>query len=79
MAREIQGNRFQIAGGEPGLKVSWQVTGIWADLATQANPMQVEVEKTDHKKRLYLNPEAYGQPASNGIHTAERAGKGTNQ
>jgi hypothetical protein len=24
----MQNNRFQIAGGTPGMKVSWQVTGI---------------------------------------------------
>jgi hypothetical protein len=24
----VQGNSFHLAGGKPGLKVSWQVTGI---------------------------------------------------
>lgn len=28
VAREVQGNSFHIAGGKPGLKISWQVTGI---------------------------------------------------
>jgi len=31
IAREIQGRSFHIAGGKPGLKVSWQVTGIRHD------------------------------------------------
>jgi len=29
--REIIGNRFRIGGGAPGMKVSWQVTGIRQD------------------------------------------------
>lgn len=28
LAEEIYGNHFRIAGGKPGMKVSWQVTGI---------------------------------------------------
>ena len=79
VAREVENNRFQIAGGEPGLKVSWQVTGIRDDAAARANPLQVEVEKPDGKKGLYLDPEAHGQPAAQSIHKAGRAGKGTDQ
>jgi hypothetical protein len=31
VAREVTQNRFKIAGGRPGGKVSWQVTGIRHD------------------------------------------------
>jgi hypothetical protein len=31
IAQEIKNNRFEIAGGTPGLKVSWQVTGLRHD------------------------------------------------
>jgi hypothetical protein len=31
VAQEISGNRFEIAGGAPGTKVSWQVTGVRHD------------------------------------------------
>ena len=34
VAREIQGDSFHIAGGKPGLKVSWQVTAIRAASGT---------------------------------------------
>lgn len=37
VAREIQGNSFHIAGGKPGLKVSWQVTGIRHEVETDAS------------------------------------------
>jgi hypothetical protein len=31
ISEEIKNNRFAIAGGKQGLKVSWQVTGIRKD------------------------------------------------
>lgn len=45
VAREIRGNRFVIAGGRPGLRVSWQVTGIRHDAFANAHRMAVEQEK----------------------------------
>jgi len=60
VAEEITGNRFEIAGGQPGMKVSWQVTGIRKDAYAEANRIQAEVEKPAEKKGLYLYPEAYG-------------------
>jgi hypothetical protein len=60
VAEEITGNRFEIAGGQPGMKVSWQVTGIRKDAYAEANRIQVEADKPAEKKGLYLYPEAYG-------------------
>lgn len=45
IAEEIHGNRFKIAGGKPGAKVSWQVTGVRHDAWAKAHPMQVVVLK----------------------------------
>ena len=45
VAEEIQGNRFKIAGGAPGMKVSWQVTGIRHDPWAQANRAPVVTDK----------------------------------
>jgi hypothetical protein len=69
IAREIENNRFQIAGGLPGLKVSWQVTGVRQDPYAIAHPIIVEEEKAPDDQGYYLNPEVYGKPASMGIHT----------
>jgi hypothetical protein len=44
--KEIANNRFMIAGDTPGRKVSWQVTGIRHDTWANANPLQVEVQKS---------------------------------
>ena len=39
VSTEIRSNRFEIAGGESGMKVSWQVTGIRKDPFAAANPI----------------------------------------
>ncbi len=45
IAQGVKGNRFRIAGGTPGLEVSWQVTGIRQDDFARANPVVVEKRK----------------------------------
>lgn len=42
VAQEMHDNRFRIAGGKPGLKVSWLVTGVRHDSYAMEHPMQVE-------------------------------------
>ncbi|RME00763.1 MAG: hypothetical protein D6814_02920, partial [Calditrichaeota bacterium] len=42
IAQEIRGNRFRIAGGQPGMKVSWQVTGIRHDEWARKNRQPIE-------------------------------------
>jgi hypothetical protein len=67
VAEEIKDNRFKIAGGKPGLKVSWTVTGVRNDAYAKANPMQVEQDKPENERGKYLFPELYGKPQSLGI------------
>lgn len=45
IAREIKDNRFLIAGGKFGLKVSWQVTGTRNDSYAQTHRIAVEEPK----------------------------------
>ncbi|MCK6485204.1 MAG: hypothetical protein HUU22_05530 [Phycisphaerae bacterium] len=42
VAREIRDHRFVIAGGTPGLKVCWQVTGVRRDDYARRHPLAVE-------------------------------------
>jgi hypothetical protein len=72
IAEEISGNRFKIAGGEPGMKVSWQVTGIRNDPCAAASPFEVEVDKPEPERGTYLAPEAWGQPEQVGLHYEDR-------
>ncbi len=60
ISHEVSGNRFTIAGGEPNMKVSWQVTGIRKDKWAEAHPLQVEPEKEGDERGRYLHPELYG-------------------
>jgi len=72
VAQEIQGNRFTIAGGKPGMKVSWQVTGIRHDPWAAQHRMQVEVSKPPQERGKYLYPAEYGQPETLGVDYARR-------
>jgi hypothetical protein len=65
--QEISGNRFLIAGGKKGMKVSWQVTGIRQDPAANLYRIEVEPNKADKDRGKFLVPEAYGQPKESGI------------
>lgn len=67
VAQEISGNHFQIAGGSPAMKVSWQVTGVRHDAYAKANPLVVDREKNARERGYYIQPELYGQPEEKGI------------
>lgn len=64
---KVQGNRFAISGGQPGLEISWQVTGIRKDPFAEANRLPVEEEKSVSERGHYLHPRSYGQPKEKGI------------
>lgn len=59
VARELENGSFAIAGGQPGQKVSWQLTGVRQDAYAKTHPMQVEVEKAPEKKGSFVNPSAF--------------------
>ena len=45
ISREIIHNKFVIAGGTPGLKVCWQVTGVRRDTYAEQHRLPVEMSK----------------------------------
>jgi hypothetical protein len=45
IANEVSGNEFKIAGGRPGMKVSWLVTGIRKDAFANEHRIPVEENK----------------------------------
>jgi hypothetical protein len=69
IADEIASHRFRIAGGKPGMKVSWQVTGTRQDAWANANRLVVEEEKPGVEQGTYLHPELFGQPEEKSIET----------
>jgi hypothetical protein len=64
IASEISGNSFTIAGGKPGAKVSWQVTGIRHDAYAEAHRVKVEEDK-GNERGTYLHPELFNTPQYN--------------
>jgi len=60
IAEEISGNHFKVAGGKPGAKVSWQVTGVRQDAYAKVHRINVEEDKPAQEKGHYLHPELFG-------------------
>jgi hypothetical protein len=67
IAEEVQDNRFQIAGGESGMTVSWQVTGIRHDPYAEAHRIPVEEEKPPEERGFYLHPVENGKSETFGL------------
>lgn len=60
VAKEIKGGQFTIKTNRPGVKVSWQVTGIRHDAYAEAHRIQVEEDKPMQERGKYLHPELFG-------------------
>ncbi|HTT60856.1 MAG TPA: hypothetical protein VMG35_03415 [Bryobacteraceae bacterium] len=67
IASEISQNSFRIAGGKPGMRVSWQVTGIRQDAWANAHRIPLEEDKPEPERGFYLHPELYGAPEEKSI------------
>ena len=73
IAEKLSNNQFKIAGGNAGMEVSWQVTGIRQDAYANKHRIQVEVEKAPQDRGTYLHPEAFDQPEEKGADWKQRA------
>jgi hypothetical protein len=67
VAKEIEQRHFTIQTDKPGVKVSWQVTGIRKDAWANAHRIPVEEEKSVTERGYYLHPTLYGAPEERGI------------
>jgi hypothetical protein len=70
VAEEVKGNRFTIQTSAPGVKVSWQVTGVRQDAWANKNRIKVEEDKAEHERGHYLHPEALGKEEERGVEWA---------
>ncbi len=71
VAEKIRGNHFRLAGGTPGMEISWQVTGIRKDAYAEKNRIPVEEPKPMAERGHYLYPEAFEHSRKNGKHHNE--------
>jgi hypothetical protein len=67
IAEEIKANRFTIQTSAPGVKVSWQVTGIRHDAFAEKHRIPVEEDKPGDEKGTYLYPEEQGRSREMGL------------
>ena len=67
VAKEISRGRFTIKTSRPGVKVSWQVSGIRRDAYADAHRIQVEEEKPLEQRGKYLHPDLFGAPQEKAI------------
>jgi hypothetical protein len=67
IAQEVKDGRFVIAGGKPGMRVSWTVTGIRHDAFVQRYGAQTEPLKPPSHRGRFLHPELFGLPRSMAI------------
>jgi len=72
IASKISGGQFRIGGGQPGLEVSWQVTGIRQDAYANAHRIPVEEEKPAAERGHYLHPDVFGQPEAMPVGSQDR-------
>ncbi|HET9531962.1 MAG TPA: hypothetical protein VFQ92_16500 [Blastocatellia bacterium] len=70
VAEEVKSNRFTIQTSAPGVKVSWQVTGIRQDAWANKNRIPVEEVKFERERGHYLHPEAFGKEEERGVEWA---------
>ncbi|MFN8004553.1 MAG: hypothetical protein U0X75_26470 [Acidobacteriota bacterium] len=67
VAQKVSGNHFAIRTSEPGVEVSWQVTGIRQDPWANQNRIPTEELKPKDERGTYLHPEAANKPEELGL------------
>ncbi|MCC7293583.1 MAG: hypothetical protein IT449_16120 [Phycisphaerales bacterium] len=67
VAEEIRNNAFVIAGGEAGMRVSWEIKAVRSDLWVQTYGTPVEQEKSEQNRGKYIQPELYGLSPEDGL------------
>lgn len=75
VASEINDNEFLIAGGQPGMRVSWEVKAKRNDPFVAQLGAPVEREKVGVEKGRYLQPKLYGQPETMRLDRASSNGE----
>ena len=62
VAREIENNRFLIAGGSAAAEVSWEVRARRNDRTIRRLDPQVEMLKPEHQRGSFIDPVAWQGP-----------------
>ena len=63
----LRDGRLSLRTDQPGVTVCWLVLGVRADPWAEANRIEVERDKPDGERNLFLHPELYDQPPARGL------------
>jgi len=66
VAQKMTDNHFKVAGGKPGMEVSWQVTGIRHDAYARDHRIAVEEDK-GKERGFYLYPAGFNEPKGKAV------------
>ena len=72
VADEIRNNHFRIRTNAPGVKVSWQVTGVRSDAVMRTHPFKAEEDKPERERGTYLRPDSFDQPEETNVLYVQR-------
>jgi hypothetical protein len=64
VTKEVKNNTFEVKSSKPGVKISWQVTGVRQDAFANAHRIVDVVDKAPSDKGYYIHPELFGAPAT---------------
>lgn len=70
IAEEVSDNHFKVAGGNPGMKLSWQLTGVRQDPWAKANSLVVEDKRPANERGYYQHPRVYDRSEEKSIYSA---------
>jgi hypothetical protein len=63
----LHDGRLSLRTDQPGVTVCWLVLGVRADPWAEANRIEVERDKPDSERNLFLHPELYNQPPTRSL------------
>jgi hypothetical protein len=63
----LHNGRLSLRTDQPGVTVCWLVLGVRADPWAEANRIEVEQDKPDDERNLFLHPELYDQPPTRSL------------
>ncbi len=79
ISQKIENNKFKISGGQQGMEVSWQVTGVRKDAYAEKHRILVEENKTGDEDGRYIFPELFGASKEKGIQYLHQSKAKVNQ
>lgn len=72
VGQKVRDGRFTIRTSEPGVEVSWQVTGVRADAFARRNPFVAERSKKGAMAGRLLRPDLHGRGAADDVTAVRR-------